>query len=161
MELDNYDLRLLRALQKNTRQTQQQLARVVHLSPSSVRRRLARLRRCGAIRAEMAIIDPAILGAKITVLALISFVRESQRIYREFRRRMLADNHVLQCYSIAGQYDFALIVAAENPSAYEDWSQQALLGDGNIKRFDSFVVWSTVKCDWQPAVTVPATDRNS
>ncbi len=156
MELDVTDRRLLRALQRDARQTHEQLGRAVHLSASSVRRRLTALRAAGVIRAEVALLGDQAFGKSITVIALVAFERESTRTYRDFRRRMLADAAVLQCHSISGEYDFVLTVAARDPAHYESWSQRVLLGDGNIARYDSFVVWSTVKNDPQPQVSLEA-----
>jgi Lrp/AsnC family transcriptional regulator, leucine-responsive regulatory protein len=122
--LDEHDRRLLAALQVSTRRTLEDLSRLVALSPSSVRRRLERLRQNGAIRAEIALLDPAVLEQGIRVLTLVNFAREGASVYREFRRRIASEPRVL----------------LSNPS---------------IGRYDSFVVWSTVKELAQPMLRQP------
>lgn len=153
--LDEHDRRLLAALQVSTRRTLEDLSRLVALSPSSVRRRVERLRRNGAIRAEIALLDPAVLEQGIRVLTLVSFAREGTSVYREFRRRISSEPRVLQCFSISGQYDFALLCAARDPADYEQWGERVLLSNPNIGRYDSFVVWSTVKELAQPMLRQP------
>jgi DNA-binding Lrp family transcriptional regulator len=153
--LDAQDRRLLAELQVSTRKTLEELSRTVALSPSSVRRRLERLRRSGAIRAEIALLDPAVLEQGIRVLTLVSFAREGASIYREFRRRISSEPRVLQCFSISGQYDFALLCAARDPADYEQWGERTLLSNPSIGRYDSFVVWSTVKELAQPMLRQP------
>ncbi len=148
--LDSYDRSLLAALQKSTRRNLDELSRLVSLSPSSVRRRLDRLRAQGAIRAEIALLDPAVLDQGIRVVVLVSFAKESAQVSRDFRRRMQADAQVLQCLSISGQFDFALLCAARDPADYETWGERTLLSNPCIARYDSFVVWSTVKELTQP-----------
>jgi DNA-binding Lrp family transcriptional regulator len=153
--LDEHDRRLLAALQVSTRRTLEDLSRLVALSPSSVRRRLERLRRNGAIRAEIALLDPAVLEQGIRVLTLVNFAREGASVYREFRRRIASEPRVLQCFSISGQYDFALLCAARDPADYEKWGERVLLSNPSIGRYDSFVVWSTVKELAQPMLRQP------
>ncbi len=152
MKLDMLDRKLLRALQRNAQQTHAALGRRVHLSASSVRRRLESLRRRGVIRAEVALLDASAFPKSVSVVVMVAFARESTRVYAEFKRRMRADPAVLQCFSIAGEYDFALLVQATDVAAFEQWGQAQLLADGNIARYSSFVVWSTVKHEMQPLV---------
>lgn len=155
LRLDDYDRRLLAAMQISTSRTLEELSRLIALSPSSVRRRLERLRRSGAIRAEIALLDPAVLEQGIRVLTLVSFAKEGASVYREFRKRIASEPRVLQCFSISGQYDFALLCAAKDPADYELWGERVLLSNPNIGRYDSFVVWSTVKELAQPLLRQP------
>jgi Lrp/AsnC family leucine-responsive transcriptional regulator len=158
MKLDAQDRKLLRAMQRDARQTHAALGRKIHLSASSVRRRLEGLRRRGVIRAEVALLDPAAFPQSISIVVLVAFTRESARVYADFQRRMRADTSVMHCYSIAGEYDFALLVQAPNAAAFEQWGHKQLLADGNIARYSSFVVWSTVKQEMQPALPMIASD---
>lgn len=157
MALDAHDRKLLRALQVNANQTHTELARRVHLSPSSVRRRLAVLRRNRTIRGEVALLDPAVLDG-ILVLVLLTFKKDSPNLHSDFERRIRADSAVLQCYKIGGEFDFALYVRAADPDDYDTWTRGALLGEMNIGRYSSFIVWSTIKHSPQPliALTAPA-----
>lgn len=154
-KLDVHDRQLLLAMQVSTRRTLEELSRLVALSPSSVRRRLDRLRSSGAIRAEIALLDPAVLEQGIRVLTMVSFAKEGSSVYREFRRRIVSEPRVLQCFSISGQFDFALLVAARDPADYEQWGERVLLSNPSIGRYDSFVVWSTVKELAQPLLRQP------
>jgi DNA-binding Lrp family transcriptional regulator len=152
MTLDALDRKLLRALQVNANQTHAELGRHVHLSPSSVRRRLAALRRNRIIRGEVALLDPKVLGDGILVLTLLSFKKENPRIHIDFERRIRADSAVVQCLKIGGEMDFALLVSAADPDDYDKWGQRALLKDANLVRYSSFIVWSTLKQSPQPLI---------
>ena len=79
------------------------------------------------------------------LVVLVTFERECPASHDAFRRAMVKCAEVLQCYSIGGQYDFVLIVKAASPAAYEAWSARVLAPLPDIRRFDAFVVWSTVK----------------
>jgi Lrp/AsnC family leucine-responsive transcriptional regulator len=155
MALDAHDRKLLRALQVNAHQTHTELGRRVHLSPSSVRRRLAVLRRNRTIRSEVALLDPAVLDG-ILVLVLLTFKKDNPRLHGDFERRIRADAAVLQCYKIGGEFDFALYVRAAEPDDYDQWTRRALLGEANIGRYSSFIVWATVKHSPQPLIALTA-----
>lgn len=154
MAFDAQDRKLLRALQVNANQTHAELGRRVHLSPSSVRRRLGVLRRNRTIRGEVALLDPKVLGDGILVLTLLSFKKENARIHSDFERRIRTDSAVVQCLKIGGEMDFALVVSAADPSDYDRWGQRALLPDTNLVRYSSFIVWSTIKQSPQPLITL-------
>ena len=153
MSLDAHDRKLLRALQVNANQTHGELARRVHLSPSSVRRRLAVLRRNHTILGEVALLDPAVLDG-ILVLVLLSFKKDSPTFHRDFERRMRADSAVFRCYKIGGEFDFALCVRAADPDDYDKWTRRALLGEPNIGRYSSFIVWATIKDNPEPLISL-------
>jgi Lrp/AsnC family transcriptional regulator, leucine-responsive regulatory protein len=154
MTLDAQDRRLLRALQVNTNQTHAELGRRAHMSASSVRRRLKVLRRNRTIRSEVALLDPAVLGAGITVLTLVSFKKENPRIHTDFEQRIRADPEVLQIHVLGGEIDFALLVHAPDPASYEEWGRRVLLTDVNLARYSSFIVWTTMKHNPQPLISL-------
>jgi Lrp/AsnC family leucine-responsive transcriptional regulator len=143
MTLDSFDHRILDRLQDDCTLTHSALGDAVGLSGSAVRRRIQAMREAGVIAREVALLGDVQGG--ITVLVTCAFERESPAIYDAFRTQMRADPCVLQCYATAGQYDFMLIVAAESPEAYETWGERALMSNPDLRRYDSFVVWSTVK----------------
>ncbi len=57
-ELDRFDQKILAAMEKDARQTGNQLSEVVGLFPAACLRRLQRLRKIGAIEREVAVVNP-------------------------------------------------------------------------------------------------------
>jgi Lrp/AsnC family leucine-responsive transcriptional regulator len=115
----------------------------IGLSGSAVRRRIQALRDAGVIAREVAILSESVAG--LTIIVTVELERETKEVYDAFRDAMHSDEHVLQCYMTAGQYDLVLIVAARSPEDYKEWSDRTLLGNSSVRRFESFVSWSTVK----------------
>jgi Lrp/AsnC family transcriptional regulator, leucine-responsive regulatory protein len=142
--LDQIDMELLDCLQSDCRISQAELGFRMHLSESSVRRRLDILRKNGVIAREVAIVDPERVSG-VRVLVNVCFERESPELYGRFRLRMLALEEVMQCYSVAGGVDFILMVYAPDLPSYERWGERELMSWPEIRRYDSHVVWSTVK----------------
>lgn len=143
MTLDDFDREILAIVQRDNLRTHADIGGEVGLSPSSVRRRLARLRKDGVIAADVAIVNPD--KDRITVIVTVVFQRESVQADRNFKKRMQAAPEVSQCYSVAGGIDFVLVVHAASHSDYEAWGERELMWDPHIRRYDSHIAWSRVK----------------
>ncbi len=141
--MDSFDREILRIVQRDNRLSHAELGERVGLSASSVRRRLTALREAGVIQAEVAILDPD--KDHITVVVLIAFHHETVEAYEAFKERMRAAPEVSQCYSVAGEVDFVLVVHAPDQGTYERWGERELMSDPAIRRYDSHIVWSRVK----------------
>jgi Lrp/AsnC family leucine-responsive transcriptional regulator len=72
VEVDDFDLALLRALAGDARQSQRALARQIEMSAPAVADRLARLERSGVIRGYRADIDWAALGLPVVVYLAVT-----------------------------------------------------------------------------------------
>jgi Lrp/AsnC family transcriptional regulator, leucine-responsive regulatory protein len=147
-ELDSLDRALLSLLQRNTRQTYSELAAKVHLSESSTRRRVDAMRSNGVIDAEVALVNPEMIGG-VQVIVSVMFERESPELYAQFREHIRKLDCVQQCYSVAGDVDFVLIVHAPDLVSFERFGEQALMGFPGLRRYSSQVIWSRVKFSTQ------------
>jgi DNA-binding Lrp family transcriptional regulator len=52
---------------------------------------------------------------------------------------------VQQCYYVAGEWDFVLILAVRSMQQYTDLTRELLFENNNVKRFKTLVSMSTVK----------------
>ncbi|MEO2152651.1 MAG: Lrp/AsnC family transcriptional regulator, partial [Thermococcus sp.] len=71
--IDEKDREILRILRSNGRITLTELGKRVNLSPASVKSRLEKLERLGAVKGYSAVIDPAFLGDFIRALVFLHF----------------------------------------------------------------------------------------
>jgi DNA-binding Lrp family transcriptional regulator len=78
MLLDNYDVKILGLLQKDSKISQRELSEAVNLSPSAVNRRIAALESSGVIAGTVCVIDPSAVGHPITILVEVRL--ESERL---------------------------------------------------------------------------------
>jgi Lrp/AsnC family transcriptional regulator, leucine-responsive regulatory protein len=141
--LDGFDHAILALVQRDNQQTHALIGGAVGLSPSAVRRRLARLRSEGVIEADVSLVDPAALG--LTFIVSVRFAREAPDRIAAFKARMRAEPAVSQCYSVAGEADFILMVHAATAAACEAWGERTLMADPDVERYSSTLVWSRVK----------------
>ncbi|HEV2675936.1 MAG TPA: Lrp/AsnC family transcriptional regulator [Aliidongia sp.] len=143
--LDEFDREILRRLQVDARATGEEIGAAVHLSAAAVQRRIKRLRAIGAITAEVAIVDPALVGQAMSFIVGVELERERADMLDAFRRAARADPNVQQCYYVTGVADFILIVVARDMADFEAFTRRLLFDNSNIRRFTTSVVMSRDK----------------
>jgi DNA-binding Lrp family transcriptional regulator len=159
--LDELDHRLLACLQQDAGQTLNQLGDTVGLSPSAVQRRMTRYRRMGLISRQIAVLDPDVLRSTVLAAVLVTMERESIRAHKLFRERMRSAPHVQQCYSLAGERDYLVIVTAGAMPDCRDAVDHLFMDDPNVKRYTTHVVFDVVKVGLDlPTSTHQRIERN-
>ncbi len=154
--IDDFDRRILEALQEDNLMPPDRLAERVGLSPSAVRRRAAQLRKDGIISGDVSIVDPKAVGQGATFIVEVMLERESADLIAAFKDRIRAAPEVQQCYYVTGDADFVLIVTAPDVGHYEGIIDR-LFNDRSIREFKTAVVISRVKTTL--AVTIETTGR--
>ncbi len=140
MTLDALDRQILALYQRDTRMPSERIGAEVGLSAAAVQRRLKRLREEGVIVAETAQLDCKALGLGLTAIVEVDLVDESARASRAFRERLLARPEVQQCYGVAGEVDYVLVVVVADLAAYEAFCEACLLHDANVRSFLTRIV---------------------
>jgi len=144
--LDEFDLKLLDAIQRNSRLTAAQLAEIVCLSPSAVQRRLHRLRERKVVAAEVAIVSPEALGQSLTAIVEVTLDTDRPKVVEEFQRAIQAAPEVMQAYYVTGNADYVLVVTAKNMADYEAFACKFLSKRPHVKYFRTSIVIRRVKC---------------
>jgi Lrp/AsnC family transcriptional regulator, leucine-responsive regulatory protein len=148
-DLDEYDKKLLRALQENNKTTAEELGLMVSLSTSAVQRRLKKLRDDKMIEADVSIISPLAGGIGITCVVDVILEVGNSKAIDGFKTAMQACTEVMQCYYVTGTYDFVLIVNTVDMRHYEDFSKKFLMDSPNVKHFYTHVVMDKVKVGYR------------
>ncbi|MCW4453431.1 Lrp/AsnC family transcriptional regulator [Flavobacterium sp. MXW15] len=145
MELDRYDRQLLRLVQDDIGASAEQLAAQVPLSPSSIQRRLRRMREAGVIEREVAVVDPAALGRPTFFIVSLQVERERPELLNQLRRWLAAQEHIQQAFYVTGESDFVLVVAAPDTESYDTLMGRLVSENPNVSRFTTNVALSVVK----------------
>ena len=119
--IDEIDIKILRALQEDARQTTKELAAKVNLSTTPVFERLKRLEREGYIRQYVAILDAEKLDLGFEVYCSVKLKQMSRDVARDFTRMIRQIPQVAECYNISGEYDYLLKIRAHNMKQYNDF----------------------------------------
>ncbi|MCV2350204.1 Lrp/AsnC family transcriptional regulator [Paucibacter sp. Y2R2-4] len=144
--MDRLDRRILALLQHDARLSSEAIATEVGLSATAVQRRIKKLREDGVIEAQVAVLDPRALGFGVTAIVEVQLAEASREaVIDGFKRQMDAQPEVQQCYYVAGESDFVLIVNAVDMAGFERLTRRLFFDKGNIKKFRSTFVLETSK----------------
>lgn len=143
--MDRKDRQILRALQRNGRMTNQDLAAEVNLSPSPCLRRVKLLEKSGALKGYTAEIDAESYGLPVTVFVRVSMTVHAANVVQQFEDQIKSVDQVLECYVITGTSDYLLRVVVADLADYENFVRKRLQPIGGIGSIDSSFVYSVVK----------------
>lgn len=144
-ELDNFDIKLLAALQADGRYSNQELAARVGLSPSQCSRRRQRLEKEGVITGYRAVIDREKAGFPLTVIVdvmLNTHNRDNAQRFAELVRRL---PEIEEAYVLTGEMDYQLKVTVRGLRELSELINEQLLPDGSIQTVKSAIVLDTLK----------------
>ncbi len=143
--MDQKDQQIIRALQRNGRMTNQDLAAEVNLSPSPCLRRLRLLEQSGTITGYSANIDAKAYGLSVTVFVHVKLKSHTEATVKQFELNIARVDQVLECFVMTGASDYLLRVVVADLSDYEDFVRRRLHPIGGIASIDSSFVYGVVK----------------
>ncbi len=145
MPLDDFDRALLDAIQRDASVAQHELGARVNLSSAAVNRRLKKLAEDGITRQTVTPVDPARVGYPLTIIVEVEVESERLDLLDAMKRSFLACPQVQQCYYVAGECDFVLVLVAKNMEQYTDLTRALFFENNNVKRFRTLVSMNNVK----------------
>ena len=138
--VDQLDLQLLDALQRNGRSTFAELGEVVGLKPASVHERVKRLEARGVISGYTARLEGRLLGLNLT--AFVSCYTSAQTDYEEFNEAVAGLPEVCEVHSVAGEESFILKVMTKSTGELDEFLSRLKKIPG-IERTKTLIVLST------------------
>jgi DNA-binding Lrp family transcriptional regulator len=146
-ELDDYDIAILKILQADNTVPQRVIGERVHLSAAAVQRRIRRMEDDGVIIGHVALVDPVRVGRPITIVVEVDMESEQAVLLDAAKKSFLADLDVQQCYYVAGDADFVLIVTVASMDDYQALTRRLFFDNANVKRFRTLVVMDKIKAE--------------
>ncbi|NVK75712.1 MAG: Lrp/AsnC family transcriptional regulator [Oceanospirillaceae bacterium] len=155
--MDSFDYQLLKLMQSNARRTTEEIGQLIGLSATAVQRRLKTLRQSGVIEKEIAVLSPVELDGHILVIVEVVLIQGGSSVINNFKQKTLNYPEVQQCYYVAGDNDFILVIAAKSMQRYDIITQELFLDDKTILKFHSNVVMGNVKVSLE--LPLPSSSR--
>ncbi|HEY2444865.1 MAG TPA: Lrp/AsnC family transcriptional regulator [Rhizomicrobium sp.] len=154
--MDRIDRKILALYQLDTRRIAESIGSEVGLSAAAVQRRIKRLRSTGAIRSEIAVLDPGATGVLITCVVLLTMVSRPAPAasLSRFKREMIRLTQVQQCYQVTGSSDFVLVVTARSMEEYGEFARRSFESNENVMRYETLVVLDRAKVGLSLSVPV-------
>ncbi len=144
-EMDETDRKIVRALQRDGRLTNLDLAEEINLSPSPCLRRVKNLEKAGVITGYSAEADPKAYGLAVTVFVRITLEKHNEEAVSLFESRVKAIPEVLDCFVMTGLSDYLLRVMVADLEDYERFVRMRLHPIGAVSSIDTSFVYGVVK----------------
>ena len=157
--LDRRDVDILAELQRDSRQTVQQLAANVGLSTTPCWKRVKDMEAAGVIRGYGASVDRERVGLQLCVLAEVNLTQHNEETVREFERAVAACPQIISCYSTTGGADYSIKVLAADIKSYEAFLHDTAFKLPGVTHIRSSVVLKEVKAE--TALPIRATAAQS
>jgi Lrp/AsnC family transcriptional regulator, leucine-responsive regulatory protein len=143
--LDPLDTALLDLLQRDASLPMRALADRLGTSPATCQRRIAHLRESGVLQRQVAIVDRRLVGRPLTVFVSVELDQQNAALLTQFEQRMAAEEAVMACYEVSGEFDFLLIVSAESMEQYHAFTREAFSSNHNVRNFKSMFAMNCSK----------------
>lgn len=127
MPLLENDRKILAALQRDATLTLKQLSERLAMSQSTLWRRIQDLQASGVIRGRVTLVDPGLAGLQVCVFVHVNLKDHSAEARGGFERFVETRPEIMECFSVTGAHDYALIVRSETVAAFEDFLMHHLL----------------------------------
>ena len=145
IRLDDIDKRILRALQRDARVSNVDLARAVGLSPSPCLRRVKLLEEAGVIDRYVAVLSQARVGLGLNMFARVWLTAQDAETIDRFIAAMRKLDQVVECYIMLGESDALLRVVVADLAAYRAFQAAHLTRANGIQNVKTDVPSETVK----------------
>lgn len=145
IELDDYDLNILRALQDNAELSMQEIGEKVGLSHTPCWRRIKRLEADGVIQGKVTLLNPRVMDLSVTVHALVNIKQHDEDSLNAFEDAVANVPEVLECYSTSGNTDYLLKIIVKNVDHYERFMKHTLGHLPNVASFNSTFALKQIK----------------
>lgn len=145
MKLDKYDRLILKALQKDGRISNVQLADKISLSESACLRRVRALEESGVIERYAALMSQRAVGLPGNVFVHIGLHREEESELTAFEAAVKSIPEVMECYLMTGEFDYLLRVVVSDMADFERLHRDSLTRLPGVARVNSSVAIRTVQ----------------
>jgi len=145
IDIDATDKQILNLLQEDAKYTNKEIADKLNMTTTPIFARIKKLEREGFIQKYVALVD-----RKKAQLSLVAFcdvsLKEHTTEYLEcFQKDVQLLEEVIECYHIAGMFDYLLKVVVPDMETYQNFVAKKLASLDNIGRVQSSFVMTEIK----------------
>lgn len=115
--MDSLDIKILKLLQQNSRITASEISNRINLSIPAVGERLKKLDSSGIIEKYTVILSAKKLNKHLMIIMFISL--ECPKFTDPFISIIQADDDIVECHYLAGDFDYAIKIITESTETLE------------------------------------------
>lgn len=151
--MDKTDKTILKMLQTDCTTPIQQIADTVNLSVTPCWKRIRKLEQQGIIRQRVALLEPAKVELGVSVFVHLKTLRHDERWLNTFAERVTAFDEVMECYRMAGEWDYLLRVVTQDISAFDRFYKKLISGVEGLSDVSSSFAMEEIKYTTQLPLT--------
>lgn len=144
-ELTPQDVKILTLLQHDSKLTTQDIADKINMSQSPCWRRINRLYEDGIISRQVSILNREKLAMDVVVFATINLSAQGRNNLEEFEQNVQLFPEVIECYTMAGTWDYMLKIVTKDIRHYEIFIRERLVSLAHIGEIHSHIAVTEIK----------------
>jgi DNA-binding Lrp family transcriptional regulator len=145
LDIDETDLRILRAMQGDGNLSVTEIAARAGLSQSPCSRRIARLQEQGVVRGKQTVLDARKLGLNTLIILRIKLQGHERGQLEAFKKAVREIPEIQIALLVLGDFDFYLRVIVRDVEHYQQLLQNRLVTLPGVREMQSFVILEVVK----------------
>lgn len=145
LEIDETDLRVLRAMQRDGTLTVTQIAERVGISQSPCSRRIIQLQEAGVILGKHVELDRRKLGFNMVVMARLKLKKHDHDTLETLKGEIRLIDEVQNAVLVLGEFDFQLQIVVQDIDHYQSLLRDRLVSLTGVQEIQSSVVLEVVK----------------
>ena len=144
-DLNRTDVQILDAIQRDGSLTTQEIADKINISQSPCWRRINKLEEQGLIEKRVVLLNREKLGMEVVVFATVNLTTQGRDHLEDFEREVEILPEVMECYTMAGTWDYMLKIVAKDIRHYEIFVREKLTKLANIREVHSHIAVTEIK----------------
>ena len=142
--LDLIDKQIVNLLQQNSKANIKEIALKIGLTQTPTYERIKRLEKSGVIQKYIAVLNKEKVGFMVEVFCQVTLLVHSKELITKFENAVNKMDEVIECFHVAGNYDYLLKVVVKQMKDYQYFLKNKLSvldSVGNVQ--STFVMTST------------------
>lgn len=144
-KLDSIDEQIIQLLTVNAKLGNKEIAAKIGLTVTPTYERIKRLERTGLIQGYTLRLNKRMIGKGLKVQCSVSLKEHHLDLLQAFEDKIVHFSEVSECYHIAGDYDYILVIEVRDMDEYQHFLKEKLASIPSISNVQSSFVMSTVK----------------
>lgn len=143
--LDAKDKKLLILLQNDAKKTTKQLANELDLSVTAVFERIKKLEKQQIIKKYVALLNTEKIQKNFIILCHVKLIQHKKEYISQFEKEITQFPEVLECFHVAGDYDYILKIYVRDIEEYREFMVSKLTSLEHIASTQSSFMIKEVK----------------
>lgn len=143
--IDAIDKRIIQLLLNDGKMKIKEIAHQLNMTNTPIFERIKRLEKEGYIKGYTAKVDASKLGFTLVAFCSVTLERHHKEYLSQFIEEVKELAEVIECYHIAGMFDYLLKIRVQDMENYQHFITHKLANLSNIGRVQSSFVMTEIK----------------